>query len=364
MRDRVAGRVRDIIFYEPGKPVDELERELGIASAVKLASNENPLGPSPRALEAVREALGEVNRYPDGSGYHLKGALAEYHGLSREHFILGNGTNEVLEIIAHAFLEQGDEAVIAEGAFIVFQIVAQLVDARRVLVPLKDYAHDLKAMRERVGPRTKLLFVANPNNPTGTAVGEGDLRELLEGVPQSVIVVVDEAYSHYVARSDYPDATSWVRDYPNLLALRTFSKAYGLAGLRVGYGVGDPELVGYMNRVREPFNVNSLALVAARAALSDEEHVRKSVEVNSQGRDYLCRELGRLGVPCVPSQANFLLVEVGDGADCFRRLLREGVIVRPLGGYGLPQHVRVTVGLPEENERFIEALRKVKSGRA
>ncbi len=363
MQGRVAKRVRDIIFYEPGKPVDELERELGIASAVKLASNENPLGPSPKALEALQDAFLEVNRYPDGSGYHLRGALAEFHGLSQGHFILGNGTNEVLEIIAHAFLEPGDEAIISESAFIVFQIVAQLVDARRVLVPLKDYTHDLKAMRERVSPRTKLLFVANPNNPTGTVVGGGPLRELLESLPKSVIVVVDEAYCHYVARADYPNAAAWVRDYPNLLALRTFSKAYGLAGLRVGYGVGNPELVDCLNRVREPFNVNSLALAAARAALSDEGHVRKSVEVNSRGRDYLYRELERLGVPYVSSEANFLLVEVGDGADCYRELLREGVIIRPLGGYGLPRHVRVTVGLPKENERFIEALRRVRSGR-
>ncbi|MFQ5894718.1 MAG: histidinol-phosphate transaminase [Nitrospinota bacterium] len=362
MRERTAAPVGDIIYYDPGKPVEELERELGIEGAVKLASNENPLGPSPRAMEAVRRAMSGVHRYPDGSGYYLKGALARHHGLSRGHFVLGNGTNEVLELLAHAFLDPGDEVVLAECAFVVFSIVAQLSRARRVIVPLRGLTHDLGAMAERVTERTKLVFVANPNNPTGTAVGREEVERFLARVPERALVVFDEAYWHYVSRPDFPDTLAYLRERRNIVVTRTFSKAYGLAGLRVGYGVMDPEVAGYLNRVREPFNVNALALVAAEAALEDVEHVERSVRLNREGKEYLYRALDSLEVPFVPTEGNFLLVEVGDGRATFEALLRRGVIVRPMGGYGLPRHVRVTIGLPEGNRRFIEALQAIREG--
>ncbi|MFQ5691713.1 MAG: histidinol-phosphate transaminase [Nitrospinota bacterium] len=354
-----AARTRDIIFYDAGKPIEEVERELGISGSVKLASNENPLGPSPRALEAVRNALKGLNRYPDGSGYYLKRALAERFGLAPENFTLGNGTNEVLENIGKAFLDPGDEAVMADAAFIVFHIVAQLCQAKRVVVPLKDYAHDLETMADRISPRTKMVFVANPNNPTGTAVGRDRLKAFLESVPPGVVVVLDEAYAHYATMPDYPSGFDFLADHPNLFVLRTFSKIYGLAGIRVGFGAAHPDCIKAVEKLREPFNVNGVALTAALAALGDDEHVEKSRRLNAEGLAFLCGRLDDLGVPYVPSQANLLLVEVGDGVEVFERLLREGVIVRPVKGYGLPAHIRVTVGLPEENRRFVEALAAV-----
>ncbi|MBI2880492.1 MAG: histidinol-phosphate transaminase [Candidatus Tectomicrobia bacterium] len=354
-----AARTRELIFYDAGKPVEEVERELGIAGSIKLASNENPLGPSPRAVQALKDALKGLHRYPDGSGYYLKRALAERFGLTPGHFTLGNGTNEVLENIGKAFLDPGDQAIMADAAFVVFHIVAQLCQAERVVIPLRDYVHDLEAMAERVGPRTKMVFVANPNNPTGTAVGRGRLAAFLDRVPSRVAVVLDEAYAHYPTMPDYPDGFELLGRHPNLFVLRTFSKAYGLAGIRVGFGAGHPDCVRAVEKLREPFNVNHLALAAALAALGDDEHVEKSRRLNAEGLEFLCARLKKMGIPYVPSQANFLLVEVGDGVQVFERLLREGVIVRPVKGYGLPAHVRVTVGLPEENRRFIEALARV-----
>ena len=354
-----AARTRDIIFYDAGKPIEEVERELGISGSTKLASNENPLGPSPRAVETLKGALEGLNRYPDGSGYYLKQALAERSGLTPAHFTLGNGTNEVLENIGKAFLDPGDQVVLADAAFIVFHIVAQLCQAERAVVPLKDYVHDLEEMADRITPRTKMVFVANPNNPTGTAVGRERLKTFLDSVPSRVIVVLDEAYAHYPTMPDYPDGLEALRDFPNLFVLRTFSKVYGLAGVRVGFGAGHPDCVRAVEKLREPFNVNSMALAAALSALDDSEHVEKSRRLNAEGLEFLYGRLKELGVAYVPSQANFLLVEVGDGVEVFEKLLREGVIVRPVKGYGLPSHIRVTVGLPEENERFIDALARV-----
>ncbi|MFQ5913329.1 MAG: histidinol-phosphate transaminase [Nitrospinota bacterium] len=354
-----AARTKNILFYDAGKPIEEVERELGISGSVKIASNENPLGPSPRAVEILKDALNSLNRYPDGSGYYLKRALAERFGLTPAHFTLGNGTNEVLENIGKAFLDPGDEAIMGDAAFIVFHIVAQLCQTERVVVPLKDYVHNLEEMAERITPRTKMVFVANPNNPTGTAVGTERLRAFLDKVPSRVIVVLDEAYAHYPTMPDYPDGFEMLRDYPNLFVLRTFSKVYGLAGIRVGFGAGHPDCIKNVEKLREPFNVNSLALAAALAALDDKEHVEKSRRLNAEGKAFLSGRLKELGVPYVPSEANFLLVEVGDGVEVFEKLLRGGVIVRPVKGYGLPSHIRVTVGLPEENERFIEALSRV-----
>ncbi len=359
MKFPVSRAAEDIAVYQPGKPVEELEREFGIADSIKVASNENPLGPSPRAAAAVREALAGVHRYPDGGGFYLKRRLAEFHGLGPEHFTLGNGTNEVLENLAHAFFDPGDPVVFSEGAFIVYLIVSQLSKCEIRRAPMRDYAHDLEAMAGLVDEKTKAVFIANPNNPTGTAVGERALRGLIERVPETTLVIVDEAYFQYAHREDYPDAARLLGEFDNLVALRTFSKAYGLAGLRVGYGIAHPDIIEAVDRVREPFNVNSLALAGAEAALGDDAHVRRSVEVNAEGREYFVRELAALGLPFVPTQGNFLMVEVGDGARVYESLLREGVIVRPVGGYGFPAHVRISIGTPEENRRTAEALAAV-----
>ena len=359
MKFQTARPVAGITVYQPGKPIEEVERELGISGSIKLASNENPLGPSPKALAAVQRALGDLNRYPDGGGYYLKRALAKHYELTPEHFVLGNGTNEVLELLAHAFLDPGDPVVFSEGAFIVYLIVSQLTSCEMRTAPMRDFTHDLEAMAARVDERTKAVFIANPNNPTGTAVGEKALRRLLERVPERTLVVVDEAYCHFAHREDYPDAVRLIPEFPNVVALRTFSKVYGLAGLRVGYGVAHPEVAAAMERVREPFNVNSLALAAAEAALEDREHVEESIRVNDVGREFLVRELAALGLPFVPTQGNFLMVEVGDAKGVYEALLREGVIVRPVAGYGFPRHLRVSIGTPEENRRVVESFANI-----
>ncbi|MDA0999967.1 MAG: histidinol-phosphate transaminase [bacterium] len=357
---RAARPVENIVVYQPGKPIEELERELGISDSVKLASNENPLGPSPKAVEAIGRAIPDLHRYPDGGGFYLKEELAAHHGLSPEHFILGNGTNEVLEILAHAFFDPGDSVVFSEGAFIVYRIVSQLSGCDIRVAPMREFTHDLEQMAERVSDDTKAVFIANPNNPTGTAVGERALRAFLERVPETTLVVVDEAYFQYATREDYPDATQLFREFPNVVAMRTFSKVYGLAGLRVGYGAGHPDVISKMERVREPFNVNSLALAAAEAALSDTEHVEKTVRANTEGREFFVRELAALGLPFVPTQGNFLMVEVGDGAEgTYEALLREGIIARPVAGYGFPRHLRISIGTAGENQRAIDALVKI-----
>ncbi len=359
MKYQRARPVSDIIVYQPGKPVEELERELGITGSVKVASNENPLGPSPRAVEALRRAIGELHRYPDGGGYYLKNALAAHHGLAPGNFVLGNGTNEVLEILAHAYLDPGDPVVFSEGAFIVYHIVSQLSCCEVRRAPMRDYHQDLDAMADLTCEKTKIVFLANPNNPTGTAVGEGRLREFLQKIPSTTLVVMDEAYCHYAHLEDYPDATRMLAEFPNLVAMRTFSKVYGLAALRVGYAAADPEVAEAMENVREPFNVNSLALVAAEAALGDVEHVERTVAANAEGREHFVYELAAMGLPFVPTQGNFMMVEVGEGMRVYEALLREGVIVRPVGGYGFPRHVRISIGTREENERILAALGKV-----
>jgi histidinol-phosphate aminotransferase len=363
MEVKTSRPVRDIVVYQPGKPVEELERELGLTDSIKVASNENPLGPSPKALEAAHKALEGTHRYPDGGGFYLKRALAKYHDLTPEHFTLGNGTNEVLENIAHAFFDPGDPVVCSEGAFIVYFIVSQLSECKIRKAPMRDYTHDLDAMAGLICGRTKAVFIANPNNPTGTAVGEAALRKFIERMPAQTLAILDEAYFQYAYQEDYPDTSKMIAEYPNLVTLRTFSKAYGLAGLRVGYGIAHPELAGAINKVREPFNVNSLALSGAEAALGDEEHVRRSVNVNAKGREYFVRELIRLGIPFVPTQGNFMMVEVGEGVETYDALLREGVIVRPVGGYGFPNHVRISIGIPEENHRVLEILSAVLESR-
>ncbi|BAU48625.1 histidinol-phosphate aminotransferase [Sulfurifustis variabilis] len=354
--------VRRLSPYQPGKPLDALEREYGVRNAIKLASNENPLGPGPAAVAAARAALEGVGRYPDGAGFGLKRALAARLGVDAMQITLGNGSNDVLELVARAFLGPDTEVVYAAHAFAVYALVTQAAGARAVVVPARDWGHDLDAMRAAVGPRTRLVFIANPNNPTGTWLRAGDLEGFVRAVPENVLVVVDEAYFEYVDEPDYPDTVGWIAKYPNLITTRTFSKIHGLAGLRVGYGVSHPAVADLLNRVRQPFNVNSAAAAAAEAALRDEAHVARSRDMNRAGLRQLTEGTKKLGLPHIPSTANFVCIEVGQAAAVYEGLLREGVIVRPVANYGMPRHLRVTVGLPEENERFLKALDKVLGG--
>jgi histidinol-phosphate aminotransferase len=363
LADRVKPHVAALEPYQPGKPIEELERELGITGSVKLASNENPLGPSPRALAALRDALAGIHRYPDGACFELRAALATRLGVEPRQLVFGCGSDELLELVAKAFLGPGDEAVFAWPSFAMYPIVVQGMGATPVRVALDaGLVHDLPALAKAITPRTRAVFVCNPNNPTGTSVGAEAFDRFAAGLPDDVVLVIDEAYREYVRRPDFPDGLGWVRRRPGTVVLRTFSKIYGLAGLRVGYGVADPRLAGWLERGRHPFNVSRLAEVAACAALDDGEHVARSRGVNAEGATYLERELCALGFEVWPSDANFVLVRVGrPGA--YDALLREGVIVRPMGGFGLPDCIRITIGLPEENERCVKALRKLVEAR-
>jgi histidinol-phosphate aminotransferase len=352
--------IRTLAPYAPGKPIEELERELGIRDSIKIASNENPLGPSPKALAAVRAALSDLHRYPDGSAYHLKRRLSERHGIPEEELLVGNGSNEIIELLVRTFLRPGDEAVVADQAFVIYRLVVQGAGGRARVVPLRDYTHDLEAMAAAIGDRTRLVFVGNPNNPTGTIVRRLAWQRFLAAVPPGVVVVADEAYAEYVDDSEYPDTLADRGDgRVPIVTLRTFSKLYGLAGLRVGWAAAPAPVIDAIGRLRQPFNVNSLALVAAVAALDDDEHVRRTLAVNREGMAFLRRAFGALGIESVPSAANFILVRVGDGARVYDALLRRGVIVRPMEGYGFPEHVRVTVGTAAENERLVDALRAI-----
>jgi len=360
---RVKRHVAELRPYQPGKPIEELERELGISDSVKLASNENPLGPSPRALEALRTAAAQAGRYPDGACFALRERLAARLGVGPEQLVFGCGSDELLELVAKAFLGPGDEVVFAWPSFAMYPIVAQGMGARPVSVPLDDaLVHDLPAMARAVGERTPVVIVANPNNPTGTSVGAAAFDRFAESLPEDVVLVVDEAYVEYAQRPDFPDALGWLQRRPATVVLRTFSKLYGLAGLRIGYGVAGAELAGYLERARHPFNVNRLAEAAACAALDDAAHQERSRRTNAEGRVYLTRELASLGLQVWPSDANFLLVRAGEGV--YEGLLRQGVIVRPMAGFGLPDCVRITVGLPEENERCVKALRRLRESGA
>ena len=360
IRDLAPPNVRAIAPYVPGKPIAETARELGIAEAdiLKMASNENPLGPSPRALEAIRGALGVLHYYPDGSGYELKAVLSRKLGVAPENLVLGNGSNDVLELVARAFLTPSDSAVYSQHAFMVYPLAVQAIGAKAIEVPARGYGTDLEAMAAAVRPDTKIVFVANPNNPTGTFNAWEEIGAFLERVPRRVLVVLDEAYGEYLPDALRSPTPGWIARHPNLVVSRTLSKAYGLAGLRVGYGVAHPEAAEVMNRVRQPFNVNHLAMVAACAALEDHAFIEKSRAVNAAGLAQLREGFERLGLEYIPSHGNFITVRVGEAARVYGRLLREGVIVRPIAGYGLPEHLRVTVGLPEHNARFLAALER------
>ncbi|OGP57935.1 MAG: histidinol-phosphate transaminase [Deltaproteobacteria bacterium RBG_13_61_14] len=357
-RELVADYIARLVPYVPGKPMEELERELGITDSIKVASNENPLGPSPKALRAIRAALKTLNRYPDGNATVLKEKLAGKLKVKPEMIVMGNGSNEVLELAAATFMRPGDHAVISEHAFVVYDLA---VDSRglskTVVPPGKNYGHDLAAMARAVTDKTRMLFIANPNNPTGTMATRAEMDALLKSLPEPVIVVLDEAYFEYVEDPAYPDGVELVKSGARLIATRTFSKIYGLAGCRIGYGVMPAEFADYMNRVRQPFNTNSLAQAAAYAALDDDAFVRRSRATNRKGLKYLYREFKRLKLEFIPSVANFVLFKSSmEARVLYERLLHQGVIVRPMGGYKLPQWLRVTVGTPAENRRFISAL--------
>jgi histidinol-phosphate aminotransferase len=357
--DHVPDYIRTLVPYTPGKPIEEVEREYGIANSVKLASNENPLGPAPKALEAIRAKLGQLHLYPDGDCFYLKQGLAEKLGVQPEAIIFGNGSNEIIELAARTFMRAGDEAVMARQAFIVYKLIVQAVGGIAREIPLRDFTHDLDAIAEAVSSKTRMIFLANPNNPTGTIYRRAEWERLLDRLPEEVLVIADEAYFEYVRDPDYPDSLRYHDRGKTILTLRTFSKLYGLAGLRIGYGVAPRDVVAVMQRVRQPFNVNAVAQWAALAALDDQDHVRNSLAVNRQGMEFLNAELDKLGLPYVPSQGNFILVRVGNGNDVFQRLLVQGVIVRPMAAYEFPEYVRVTVGTMEENRRFIEALGRI-----
>lgn len=351
--------VRAIAPYLPGKPISELARELGLdeADIVKLASNENPLGPSPRGLAAAQDALHDMALYPDGAGFALKAKLSEKFGVDARQIVLGNGSNDVLDMAARAFLAPGTSSVFSQHAFAVYPIATQTVGADGIAVPAKNYGHDLAAMRAAIRDDTRVLWIANPNNPTGTFLPWTEIEAFLATVPPQVLVVLDEAYGEYLPTDDRADTLAWVERFPNLLVSRTFSKAYGLAGLRVGYGIGHPDVIDLLNRVRHPFNVNAPALAAAEAALDDIEFLLRSYALNSAGMAQLVAGLGELGIETVPSKGNFLLAKVGDAARINSELLKRGVIVRPVANYGLPEFLRVSVGLAGQNMRFLDALK-------
>ena len=356
--------VRAIAPYQAGKPIEETAREHGLRpeTIVKLASNENPLGMPASARAAIEAALPELGRYPDSNGFELKAALSRKLGVPADWITLGNGSNDILEAAAAVMLAPGRSCVYAQHSFAVYPLATQARGARSIVVAARDYGHDLEAMLAAIEADTRLVFVANPNNPTGTFVGADRMAEFLARVPRHVVVVLDEAYNEYLPPELRHPSVDWVRRFPNLLLSRSFSKAYGLAGLRIGYGVAQPELTDLLNRVRQPFNCNSLAQAAAVAALADQAFVERSVEVNRRGMAQVTAAFDTLGLRYLPSHGNFVLVQVGDGAAVYQGLLRHGVIVRPVANYGLPQWLRVTIGLPEENDRFIIALRDVLQG--
>lgn len=350
--------IRSIAPYQPGKPISDVARELGMAEAdiIKLASNENPLGPSPKALAAIRNALSDIALYPDGGGFELKAAISRKFGVTPDQIIIGNGSNDVLELAARTFLTVGTSAVYSQHAFAVYPLATQAVGATGIEVAAKEFGNDLEAMLAAIRGDTRMLFLANPNNPTGTFVSAGPLNAFLKRVPPDVLVVLDEAYTEYLDEKHSYNSVPWLQDFPNLIISRTLSKAYGLAGLRVGFGMASPELIALMNRVRQPFNVNHLAMVAATAALDDDEFIALSRKVNAEGIAYLGAEFARRGISVIPPYGNFITFKIENANAVFQALLRQGVIVRPVAGYGMPDWLRVTIGTSAQNARFLAAL--------
>jgi histidinol-phosphate aminotransferase len=358
LSDRALPYVRAISPYQPGKPITELAREMGIPveRIVKLASNENPLGMSPKARKAVEAAIAGIERYPDQ--FELIAKLSERCGVAQNQVVLGNGSNDVLDLIARVFLAPGRSAVFAQHAFAVYPLATLSTGAELIATPARNYGHDLAAMRAAIRPDTRIVWIANPNNPTGNFLPYPEVRAFLEAVPQDVIVVLDEAYNEYLPPAERVDTAAWIAEFPNLVVTRTFSKIFGLAGLRVGYALASAEVADWMNRVRQPFNVNNLAIAAATAALDDHLFVAESYELNRRGMEQIVAGLKRLGLEHIPSHGNFVTFRAGDGAAVNRKLLKQGVIVRPIAGYGLPEWLRVTIGTEPENARFLEALER------
>jgi len=360
--NRANPQLRDIVPYEPGKPIEETARELGTEpeAIIKLASNENPLGPSPKAVHAMRAALENAHLYPDGSGFYLCTAIAPKLDLARENVILGNGSNELIEFLGHAFLdpERQDDVIASQYAFIVYKLIATSFGARIVEVPSTDYQQDLEAMLEGITPKTQLIFIPNPNNPTGTQISQRAIDRFVSRVPEEVMLVFDEAYFEFL--DDPPDTLRFVREGRNIIVLRTFSKIHGLAGLRIGYAVARAEIIQVLHKTRQPFNVNSIAQVGALAALEDDAHLRETKRVVDKGRAYLQEQFAKMQMPFVPAAANFVMVNVGDGCAVFEELLRLKIIVRPLKGYGLPEWIRISVGTMDENKKLIAAFRELK----
>lgn len=350
--------IRSIAPYQPGKPISDVARELGLAEEeiIKLASNENPLGPSPKALDAIARALPELALYPDGGGFALKEVICRKFGVHAAQIILGNGSNDVLELAARTFLTAGTSAVYSQHAFAVYPLATQAVGATGIEVPAKNFGNDLDAMLKAIRADTRMLFLANPNNPTGTFVPAAELHGFLMRVPLNVLVVLDEAYGEYLDGNDAYASAPWLAEFPNLIISRTLSKAYGLAGLRVGFGLASAEIIALMNRVRQPFNVNHLAMVAAVAALGDDAFIEKSRAVNAEGLAFLADEFAKRGIEVIPSHGNFITFRIADAQAIFQSLLKQGVIVRPIAGYGMPDWLRVTIGTMAQNTRFLAAL--------
>jgi histidinol-phosphate aminotransferase len=352
--------ILEIKPYVPGKPVEEVERELGISDVIKLASNENPLGPSPAAVRALQETMGKVSLYPDGNCYYLKETLAAKLSVEPANLIVGNGSDEIIKLIAEAFLHEGEETIVADPTFSEYDFATKVMGGQTVVVPTKDYTHDLPAMADAITDKTKLIFICNPNNPTGTIVSKKEVDAFLARVPEHVITVIDEAYYEYVTAAEYPQTIEYVQAGRQVIVLRTFSKIYGLAGLRIGYGISTPELISMLHRVKEPFNVNLLSQAAALAALDDTAHLERSQQVNEEGKNYLYQEFQRLGLPFVPTEANFVWVQIK--TDCqkvFNKMLRRGVIVRTGDIFGAPDVLRITIGTPAQNKRLISTLEAV-----
>ena len=352
--------VRQLVPYSPGKPIIELQRELGLEQIIKLASNENPLGPGPKTIAAIEAAKSDLARYPDGSGYSLKQVLSSRHDISSEQIVLGNGSNEILELLARTFLTPESEVIFSQHAFAVYPLVTQAVGAKGISVAARNYGHDLDGMLKAVTANTKMVFIANPNNPTGTYLQHDEVESFLSSLPQHVICVLDEAYYEYINEQDRFNSRLWLEQYANLIITRTFSKAFGLAGLRIGYGLSSAEMIDLLNRVRQPFNNNSLALVAAQAALDDSEYLRKTMEVNYRGMKQLTEAFSGLDLSWIPSSGNFVSVDLQQPAlPIYEALLRKGVIVRPVANYDMPNHLRISIGSREENQFFIDALSEV-----
>ncbi len=352
--------IKTLVPYPPGKPIEELEREYGVKNPIKLASNENALGPSPKALEAVKAILPILHRYPDGSGYYLKQKLSEKLGVTPQHLVLGNGSNDLIDFLIRTYVRPGVQVISSEPSFLVYRKMVQVAGGENVVVPFHDMRHDLDAISRAVTSKTAIIFMDNPNNPTAAVINRADFDSFLKRLPEDVLVVLDGAYEEFVRDAACPLGYEYALKDPRVIGLRTFSKAYGLAGLRVGYGVMDPEVASMLDRVRQPFNVNAAALAAAEAALDDQEHLEKTLRLTWDGLDFLSQELEKLGCATMPGHTNFMLVDTGrDAREVYEAMLRKGVIVRAMGSYGFPSHIRITIGLPEENERFLNAFSEV-----